>query len=598
MAARHSSAVGANNAEVAALLREIADLLTLQLANPFRVRAYEGAARTVEELPRPVLELPEAGSGSLLGRPGIGADLAGKIRELARSGSCVLLRQLRRKVPRGLPELMRLRGLGPRRAQLLRRKLGITSIPGLERALRAGRVRRLRGFGERSEAKLLHEIGQRRATGARVLRATAAQYAEPLAEYLRGAPGALRVELAGSYRRCAETVGDLDLLAAAETGTPLVDWFVRYPEVVEVLTQGASGASVRLRSGLQVDLRVLRPESYGSGLYYFTGSKAHNIAMRRLAQVRGLKLNEYGVFRRNRRRAGLTEEDVAAAVGVGWIPPELREDRGEIEAAQAGRLPKLLRLEDIRGDLQCHTTSSDGRDRLPDMVGAAEALGYEYLAITDHSPALRMVRGLDRAGYRRQARAIERLNARSRRITVLKGTEVDILKDGTLDLDDETLASFDVVLAAIHSHFDLSAREQTRRLARALRHPAVQILAHPTGRLIGERQGIRVDLDEVLSVAAGEGVVLEVNAQPTRLDLDDGTAKAALDRGIRLAVNTDAHSIAELGFMRWGVDQARRGWATARDVINTRSLPTLLKQLRPRRRARAAQAAPIRTRAA
>jgi DNA polymerase (family 10) len=341
--------VPANNVEVARLLSELADLLELRLANPFRVRAYRTAARTVEELARPVLELPSEGPEALVEQPGIGADLAAKIRALARSGSCPLLRELRGKVPRGLPELLRLRGLGPRRARMLQQKLGVASIADLDRALRAGKVRRLRGFGARSEARLIHELSLRQATGRRVLRATAAQYAAPLAEYLARSPGVEQVEIAGSYRRRMETVGDLDLLATGDSSARIVSRFLAYPEVVEVLSRGETGASVRLRSGLQVDLRVLRPESYGAGLYYFTGSKAHNIALRRLALEQGLKLNEYGVFRGRRRVAGRTEPEVARALGLAWIPPELREDRGELEAAQARRLPRLVELGDIRG---------------------------------------------------------------------------------------------------------------------------------------------------------------------------------------------------------------------------------------------------------
>ena len=574
--------VRANNAEVARLLREIADLLDLQLANPFRIRAYRTAARTVEELPQPVLELPDEGPERVEEQPGIGSDLAGKIRELASTGSSALLRKLRRKVPAGLPDLMRLRGLGPKRARLLQRKLRVSSLAGLERALRAGKVRTLPGFGELSEAKLIGELSLLQATGRRTLRATAAQYAEPLAEYLREAPGVDKVEIAGSFRRRAETVGDLDLLVTGRERRPILRRFLAYPEVVEVLSQGETGASVRLRSGLQVDLRVLDPESYGAGLYYFTGSKAHNIAVRRLALARHLKLNEYGLFRGRRRVAGRTEAQVARAVGLPLIPPELREDRGELEAARRGRLPRLLELSDLHGDLQCHTTASDGRDSLAAMAHAAEKMGYEYLAITDHSPALRMVRGLDRAGYRRQGHAIDRLNAELRSLTVLKGAEVDILRDGSLDLAAEALGGLDVVFAAIHSHFDLPEREQTRRVLRALRNPAVQVLAHPTGRLIGQRPPIRLDLDEVWEVAAGEGVLLEVNAQPSRLDLDDLAARAAIEHGVTLVIDTDAHAVAELGFMRWGVDQARRAWATPGNVANTRGLTALLKLLRPR----------------
>ena len=571
-----------NNAEVAQRLREVADLLELRLANPFRVRAYRNAARAMEELSRSVLDLPEEGPESLENVPGIGADLAEKIREIATSGSLDLLAQLRRKVPKGLPELMRLRGLGPKRARLLRQKLGIRSLADLELALRARRLRKLRGFGEKSEAKLLHELAFHRGGGQRVLRVTAAQFAEPLVEYLRKGVVVEDVVLAGSFRRRSETVGDLDLLAISPSAAPVVRRFVTHPDVEEVLSHGKGGASVRLRSGLQVDLRVLDPESAGAGLYYFTGSKAHNIAVRRLAQGRGLKLNEYGVFRKSRRIAGRTEREVVRAVGLRWIPPELRENRGEIEAAKAGRLPSLIELADIRGDLQCHTTASDGRETLQAMVHAAEGLGYEYLAITDHTPAVRVVGGLDRAGFRRQAKAIDRLNARSR-LTILKGAEVDILRDGSLDLDEATLAGLDLVLVSLHSHFELSAREQTKRVLRAIRHPAVQILAHPTARLIGERAAISLDLDQIYEVASAEGVLLEVNAQPSRLDLDDVAGRAAVERGCTLVINTDAHSTAELGFMRWGVDQARRAWVTAADVANTRSLAALLKLLARRR---------------
>jgi DNA polymerase (family X) len=575
--------VRANNAEVAQRLLEVADLLELQLANPFRVRAYRSAARTVEELPRLVLELPEEGPRSLQELPGIGTDLAEKIREIASSGSLPLLAQLRHKVPKGLPELTRLRGLGPKRARMLRERLGIRSLAGLERALRTHRVRKLRGFGEKTEARLLHELSFHRTGDRRMLRATATQYAEPLAAYLRKGAGVEQVQIAGSFRRRAETVGDLDILVTSRSNAPVVRRLLAYPEVAEILSQGEAGASVRLRSGLQVDLRVLEPESFGAGLYYFTGSKAHNIAVRRLAQGRGLKLNEYGVFRKTKRIAGKSEEDVVRTLGLRWIPPELRENRGEIEVARAGRLPNLVELSDIRGDLQCHTTGSDGRDTLQAMVRAAETLGYEYLAITDHTPAVRVAGGLDRAGFRRQARAIDRLNAHSH-LTILKGAEVDILRDGSLDLDDESLAGLDLVLVSVHSHFELSTREQTKRVLRAIRHPAVQILAHPTGRIIGERAPIRLDLEELYDAAASEGILLEVNAQPSRLDLDDLAAHAAVEQGVTLVIDTDAHSTAELGFMRWGVDQARRGWVTSGQVANTRSLDSLLKLLQRRRR--------------
>jgi DNA polymerase (family 10) len=398
-------------------------------------------------------------------------------------------------------------------------------------------------------------------------------------------PGVTRAEIAGSYRRGRETVGDLDILLTCRPGTPAVEQFVRYPEVEAIVAEGPTRAAVRLRAGLQVDLRVLDDESYGAGLYYFTGSKAHNIAVRRIAQQQGLKINEYGVFRGNRRVAGRTERDVLRAVGIPWIPPELREDRGEIAAALSGRLPHLVEPADIRGDLQMHTQGSDGRNTLEEMADAARALGYEYIAITDHTPALRMVRGLDARGFRDQARAIDRLNRRLGSLTILRGAEVDILPDGSLDLDDETLTTLDLVIVSIHSQLDLPEKAQTERLLRAVSHPSVHVLRHPTGRLIGRRGGGHIDLPRLFRAAADHGVILEINAQPERLDLDDLAARAAIQAGVKLVISTDAHSVAELGFMRWGVAQARRGWVEPKDLVNTRTHNELVTLLQRKRKA-------------
>jgi DNA polymerase (family 10) len=572
------------NAEVARLFREVADLLELKGANAFRVRAYQKAARVIEELPQPVEDLVRANGRRLTELPGIGKDLAGKIGEIVRTGSLGALRTLQRQVPKGLPELMRVRGLGPKRARALYDAMGIHTLVQLERACGQGKIRKLKRFGAKTEANLLRELATQGPGQGRMPRPVAAQYGEALLRYLRAIGGVELAEIAGSYRRRCETVGDLDVLVTCRRGTPVIRRFVEYPEVKQVLEQGGTRASVRLHAGLQVDLRVLPQASYGAGLYYFTGSKAHNIAVRRLAQQRGLRINEYGVYRGTRRVGGRDEAEVARAVGLPWIPPELREDRGEIEAAAAGELPRLLELSDMRGDLQSHTTDSDGRDTLADMARAAEDLGYEYLAVTDHTPAVRVTGGLDRAGFRRQMRRIDRLNASLRKLTVLKGAEVDIHRDGTLDLDDATLAALDLVLVSVHSAFDLSEREQTRRVLRALRHPSVDVLGHPTGRLIGRRGGIRLDLEQVCRTAVEQGVLLEINAQPDRLDLDDLATHSALTQGGMLAISTDAHAVAELGFMRWGVDQARRGWAVKERVANTRSLDRLLRLLHRSRR--------------
>jgi DNA polymerase (family 10) len=569
------------NAEIARLLREVAELLELESANTFRVRAYSNAARVIEELPEAAATLSPERLHEL---PGIGDDLAGKIAEIAATGSLKLLRDLHREVPHAAVELLRVPGIGPKRARTLVDTLGIRSMAGLARAARAGKLKTLAGFGAAIEKKIAGELAARRGEEKRILRATAAQYGEALLEHMRALPGVRRAELAGSFRRGRETVGDLDLLVESSRGVEVSERFVKYPEVRAVLAKGPTRASVRLASGLQVDLRVLPAESYGAGLYYFTGSKAHNIAVRKMGRQRGLKINEYGVFKGKRSIGGRREQDVFDAVGLPWIPPELREDRGEIEAAGRGKLPKLVEYGDMRGDLQMHSTDSDGRDSLDAMAEAAQELGYEYIAITDHTPMLRIVNGLDRARFLRQRKRIDRLNARLRKLTVLAGAEVDIRADGSLDLDDETLESLDIVLVSLHSKFDLPKAGQTERVLRAIQHPAVDIFAHPTGRLIGQRRGAAFDLERVAGAAADHGVMLEVNAQPTRLDLDDISCRAAIALGVTITISTDAHSRDELRNMRWGVDQARRGWAAKGDVANTRPLKALLKLLHKGRR--------------
>jgi DNA polymerase (family 10) len=571
------------NAEVARILREMADVLELQSANPFRVRAYRNAARTVEELPAPLTGNTGRDVAQLVELPGIGEDLAGKIAEIARTGSLRALRKASREVPAGAIELLRLPGIGPKRARLLAERLGVRSLGGLARAVRTGALRGVKGFGGKTEARLLQALAAQSAEGHRTLRAQAAPYADAIAAHLRELPGVHRVEVAGSFRRGRETVGDLDLVASAASGVKLTDRFVAIDGVASVLGRGTTKASVLLRSGLQVDLRVVPDESYGSALLYLTGSKAHNIALRGIARGRGLKINEYGVFRGDRRLAGRTETGVYRSVGLPWIPPELREQRGEIEAARAGALPRLLEAADLRGDLHAHTTSSDGREGLEAMANAAEARGYEYLAITDHTTRVKVVGGLDRSGFRRQMRRIDALNARLRSLTVLKGAEVDINPDGTLDLDDATLAELDVVVVSVHSAFGLPPAEQTRRVLRALSHPSVDIFGHPTGRLLSRRSGVKFDLDAVCRMAAERGLMLEVNAQPERLDLDDVACRAAIANGVRLVVSTDAHSTAELNLMRWGVDQARRGWVERRNVANTLPLSRLQALLHGRR---------------
>lgn len=566
------------NPEVARALDEVADLLELREANPFRVRAYRTAARTVRDLPESLAELSR--EKRLEDLPGIGADLAGKITTLVNTGELPLLRELREQVPAGLREIMAVPGLGPKRARSLYERQGITSLDQLREAARRHRIRELDGFGEKTEAAILRGAESVQQTGHRVYLAEAKVYAEALLRHLQGAAGLQQVDAAGSYRRRKETIGDLDVLAVCDDPTGVMDALGRFEGVAEVVARGETKMTVRLRTGLQIDLRAIPAESYGAALAYLTGSKPHNITMRRIAQERGLKLNEYGVFRGTRRIAGRTEEEVYASVGLPWIPPELREDRGEIELALSGQLPKLLKLSDIRGDLHMHTTATDGRDTLPDMVRAAKARGYVYVAITDHSKRVTIAHGMDATRLRRHWRTMERLAATVRGITILKGVEVDILEDGRLDLPDDVLADADYVVASIHFGQNQPREQITERMLNAIRHPHVHAIGHPTGRLIGQRPPYPLDLNTVLKAAAEYGCLMELNCQPSRLDLDDIAVRAAKDLGVTIVLGSDAHAVEELGFMEFGVFQARRGWLEAGNIANTRTLAQFRKLLK------------------
>jgi DNA polymerase (family 10) len=565
------------NIEIAKTFDEVADLLEIQGANPFRVRAYRTAARTISALSTSAESMLEHNGHQLEDLPGIGADLAGKIGGLCRTGRLPLLDQLRRKTPESLVTLLRIPGVGPKRAKLIYQRLGIKTLGQLEKAARSGRLAELRGMGDATAQAILRGIEQDKAHAARVPLAEAEAYIRPLIEALRATAGVRHVDIAGSLRRRMETVGDVDVLVCSAKPGEAADAFVKYRDVKRVLAHGDTRCSVVLRSGLQVDLRVVPASAYGAALYYLTGSKAHNIAVRRLAQKRHLKVNEYGVFRGARRVGGRTEAEVAAHCGLPLIPPELREDRGEIEAARAGRLPRLVELGDIRGDLQMHTTYTDGKNTLSEMAEACAARGYEYVAITDHSKAVRVAGGLTRAGFRKQAREIDAVQSQVKGLVVLKAAEVDILDDGSLDLDDEMLAELDVVVASVHSRFNLPRATMTKRIVRALRHPRVHILGHPTGRLIGKREPYAVDMAALIAAARDYGKLLEINAQPDRLDLNDGHIRMAKEAGVKMVIATDAHRIEELAYLRHGVDQARRGWCEAADIANTLRLEAFLK---------------------
>jgi DNA polymerase (family 10) len=500
------------------------------------------------------------------------------------------LEQLRRQTGPGVADLLRLPGLGPRRVRALHDALRLRSLADVAEAARAGRIRELPGFGAKTEQNLLDAAEARLTKKRRFPRLTAAQYAEPLAAALRSVRGVREVVIAGSYRRARDTVGDVDLLVAASSPAAVIERFVAYPEVLSVQAKGGQRASVILACGLQADLRVVPEESFGAALHYFTGSKAHNIAIRRLAASAGLKLNEYGVFARDgrsaRRVGGGTEASVFAAIGLPWIPPELREDRGEIEAARRGELPHLVTLDDLRGDLHVHTRASDGRDDVLAMAQAARARGFEYLAITDHSRAERLAHGLDPQRIARQIDEIDRLQGAVPGLRILKGVEVDILEDGALDLPDATLARLDVVVASVHRRHNLSRAAQTQRIVRALRNPHVHILGHPSGRLLDEREPLDVDMLKILREARAVGVALELNAQPARLDLDDAHCRMAKEEGVPVCIDSDAHSVADFDHLALAIGQARRGWLEPGDVVNVRPLAELLDWLAQRRAGR------------
>jgi DNA polymerase (family X) len=563
------------NAEIAAMFDQAAELLEIGGENQFRVRAYRRAARVVEGLPKAVGGLLKSGQ-DLSELPGIGKDLASKIADIVKTGNFGLLDTLKRKLPGELGEMAALPGLGPKRIKLLYDKLKVRTLNDLRQAIKTGRLRELRGFGPVIEEKLLGAL-KKPQPAKRFKISVAEAEADALVAFLRDRG---RVVVAGSYRRRRDTVGDLDVLVTAKNGAAVGNRLIEYENVAQIVAHGPTRTTVMLRSGLQVDVRVVPDESYGAALLYFTGSKAHNIALRGLAIQHGWKLNEYGLFSGKRRIAGATEEDVYKKLGLPLIEPELREDRGEIAAAQAGKLPRLVKLSDIRGDLHVHSDWTDGTVAIAGMAAAAQARSYEYIALTDHSRRVAMTHGLDPARLARQIHEIDRLNDKFKNFTILKGIEVDILKDGSLDLPDSSLAKLDIVVAAVHSYFDLPRKAQTDRIIRALENRHVSILAHPTGRLIGEREPYDIDMDLVISTARKAACYLEINAEPDRLDLNDLHAYAAKLAGVKLAVSTDAHSVDAFQCMRFGIDQARRAWLTANDVLNTRSLAELRKLLK------------------
>ena len=567
------------NPDVARLFDEVADLLEIQNENPFRVRAYRNAARIVRDHPRPLSEEVKRGT-DLTEIPGIGADLAGRIKEIVTTGSLTLHRQLAAKLPAGLLDLLRIPGLGPKRVKLLYSKLKVKSAADLEKALDAGKVKKLAGFGAKIEQNIRNGLGQALHVERRLLLPDAETHATALLAYLQAGTDITNLEIGGSYRRRRESIGDLDVLVTTATPDAVIERFARYPEVATVASRGDTRVTVQLRGGLQVDLRVVEPAAYGAALMYFTGSKSHNIELRQIAQDRKYKLNEYGLYRGTRRIAGRTEPEVYAKLGLDWIPPELREARGEIVLARAHRLPTLVTLDQIRGDLQMHTTASDGEGSLEEMIEGCRGRGYAYCAITDHSKRVTMAMGLDPKRLRAQWKVIDAWNASHSGFTVLKSVELDILENGKLDLPDAVLAEADYVVASIHYGMNQGEQALTRRVLNAITHPHVDAIGHPTGRRVGRRESYPLDFGTIATAAADHGCLLELNGHPERMDLPDTLAAAAKAKGVRFVLSTDSHHPLNLGFMRYAVDLARRAGLEAADIANTRPLPEFRKLLK------------------
>lgn len=577
----------ASNADVAAALRELALFLDMD-GVPFKPQAFEKAAYAVSALDRPIAEIHAAGGNEALEAvPGIGRGIAERIAGMLRTGTIEDLKRYRRSVPIDIVGLTAIEGVGAKRAQALWKALGIRDLDGLRRAAERGELRKVPQFGMRSEQRILQAIGfHQEAAGRRPL-GEVLELAHRIESALAGVSGVERAAVAGSIRRHRDTIGDVDVLVAATKPEQASRAFASLPEVQVVHARGPTKTLVRLVNGMDADLRVIPPGSFGAALLYFTGSKAHNVALRRIAQKKGLKLNEYGLFRRGKPVAARTEEEVYEALGLAWVPPELREDAGEVELALRGRLPRLVEAGDIRGDLQAHTNWTDGTATIAQMAEAARRLGREYIVITDHTRDLAMTGGLDEERLRAQAKEIRRLDGGMPGIRVLAGTEVNIRPDGSLDLDDGSLACLDVVGAAVHTHFDQPRGEMTRRLIRAVENPHVDILFHPLARLLGRRRALDFDVEAVIAACRRTRTALEIDAQPDRLDLPDGIVRKAIKAGVPIAVDSDAHSMQQLRYIEtFGVGTARRGWAEPQHVLNTLSAARMLAALKGSRRGR------------
>ena len=570
------------NSRVAAILDEVADLLEISGANFFRVRAYRNAARVIRDMSTPVAALAAGTGRQLEGLPGIGSDLAARIMTIVRTGDLPLRLELEELVPTGLLDVMKIAGIGPRKAHALFLELGVRDLESLGDAAASGKVRQVKGFGPKTEENILEGIYGVKGLGGRMLRPEAEGLLDSVKRHLESVEGIRTMVAAGSYRRLAETVGDLDVLVVCEDAREVAARFVEHPGVTRVIAGGPTRTSVVIGRDRQVDTRIVEEDSLGAALQYFTGSQAHSVALRGMALRKGMKLNEYGLFEGERRVAGSTEDGVYAALGLLSIPPELRENRGEIRAALEGRLPDLVDLPDIRGDLHVHTDLTDGRDTMAAMVAEAKRRGYLYVAITNHTRRATAAGGLDGERLLEHWDEVARLDEKTSNIHILKGVEVEILEDGSLDIEDEVLGRAEFVVASVHRDRDLTRPQMTRRVVRAMENPLVDAIGHPAGRRLNERPPWNIDMDDVIAAAARTGTALELNSNPGRLDLDDHHCRAAKEHGVKVVITTDAHGVDEMEFMRYGVGQARRGWLEAGDVLNTLTWRSLMARKRRR----------------
>lgn len=570
------------NNDIAEIFNKIADLLEVDNENPFRIRAYRNAATTIEHLPQDVTGMVKKGD-DLTKIPGIGHDLAEKINDLANNKEIGLLKELEKKIPVDLSGLMAIQGMGAKKIKKLYSELNIRNIDDLAQAAQQKKIQKVSGFSVKTEDHILEEIKRIKKEYNRIKISTAEQYALPIVEYLKQNSNIQNIEIAGSYRRRQETIGDIDILVTCDDATKVMNDFVNYEAVQTVLSKGVTRSSVIIKSGIQVDLRVVPQKSYGAALHYFTGSKAHNISIRKLAKQKNWKVNEYGLFELSEGEkyiAGETEEGIYNKLGLQYIEPELREDRGEFEAAANKSLPKLIELSDIKGDLHVHTKMTDGHNSLDEMVEAAQKLGYEYIANSEHSKHVSVAHGFDEKGLFEQIKKVDKFNEKLNNFTVLKSIEVDILEDGSLDLPNGVLKELDIVVCAIHYKFNLTKEKQTERILKAMDNPYFNIFAHPSARLINKRDPIDVDMESVIRQAKENNCILEINSQPSRMDLNDIYCKTAKEMGVKFAISTDSHSINDYDNIRFGLGQARRGWIEAENVINTRNINELKKLIK------------------